>query len=68
MIERRQFLIASAAMTALWVMPAGATTTIARRSDAATRLRSLESDQARLGVCLLDTANGEFTGTRLDEH
>ena len=40
----------------------------AERYDASTRLRSLEGRHARLGVCLLDTATGEFTGNRLEEH
>jgi beta-lactamase class A len=40
----------------------------ARRADVSRRLRGLETGQARLGVCFLDTGTGEFTGTRLEEH
>lgn len=32
------------------------------------QLRSLEVGQARLGVCILDTVTGEFTGNRMDEY
>jgi beta-lactamase class A len=39
-----------------------------RRFDAAARLQSLEVGQARLGVCLLDTATGEASGNRMREH
>jgi beta-lactamase class A len=38
-----------------------------RPFDAAQRLRALEAGAARLGVCLLNTASGEYTGNRLDE-
>jgi beta-lactamase class A len=40
----------------------------ARRHDASAQLRLLETGQARLGVCLLDTATGEVSGCRMDEH
>jgi beta-lactamase class A len=67
MLKRREFLIASAAVTAL---PTGAAATApaTRRFDAAVRLRSLEVGHARLGVCLLDTVTGEVSGNRMDEH
>jgi beta-lactamase class A len=32
------------------------------------QLSALETGQARLGACFLDTSTGEFTGTRLQEH
>lgn len=41
--------------------------TAGSRADAAARLRALESGDARLGVCFLDTATGEHAGNRLDE-
>lgn len=66
MFERRGFLIASAAATALLVSPTGAVPA-KRHFDAAARLRSLEVGQARLGVCFLDTATGEVSGNRMEE-
>jgi beta-lactamase class A len=67
MVERRDFLMASVAATALLASrPAGAAPAT-RRFDAAARLRSLEVGQARLGVCLLDPATGEASGNRMDE-
>lgn len=62
---RREFLIAAAAALLASNRPLAAAT--ARRYDAASRLASLETGQARLGVCLLDTASGEYTGRRVDE-
>ena len=38
------------------------------RHDTLAMLQRLETGQARLGVCLLDTATGKSTGTRIDEH
>lgn len=67
MFKRRDFLITSATASALVAMPAAATPA-RRRFDAATRLAALELGQARLGVCLLDTATGEVSGNRMDEH
>lgn len=67
MIKRREFLTASMAMAALMARPTGAVPAT-RRSDAAVRLRSLEVGQARLGVCFLDTATGEASGNRMEEH
>jgi beta-lactamase class A len=66
MIKRREFLAASVAIAALTARPTGAVSAT-RRFDAAARLRSLEVGQARLGVCLLDTATGEASGNRMDE-
>lgn len=64
--QRRALLVAC---TAALAMPAVATTVppASRRFDAAARIQALELGQARLGVCLLDTATGEFTGHRVDE-
>jgi len=67
MFTRREFLITSAATTVPLASPSRAIAA-ARRFDAATRLQALEVGHARLGVCLLDTASGEFSGNRLDEH
>jgi beta-lactamase class A len=66
MISRRNLITAAAAVPALIASPIIASPS-ARRFDAATKIQSLETGQARLGVCLLDTATGEFTGNRLDE-
>ena len=62
---RREFLIAAAAALLAGTRPLAAAT--ARPYDAASRLAALETGQARLGVCLLDTASGEYTGRRVDE-
>jgi beta-lactamase class A len=67
MFTRRNFLIASAATTALLARPIGATTAT-RRFDAARRLQALEVGYARLGACFLDTATGEVSGNRMDEY
>jgi beta-lactamase class A len=67
MFTRRDFLITTVATTALLASPIGATTAT-RRFDAAARLQALEVGYARLGVCLLDTATGEVSGNRMDEH
>lgn len=65
LLNRRHFLLASAALSALAFMPNAAAT--ARRFDAVAALQQLETGNARLGVCLLDTATGEMCGTRLAE-
>ena len=62
---RREFLIAAAAALLAGNRPLAAAN--ARRYDAASRLAALETGQARLGVCLLDTASVEYTGRRVDE-
>ena len=66
MFSRREILTTSlAAVVGLAVSPAVAATT--RRFDAGGRLRSLETGQARLGVCFLDTGSGELSGCRMNE-
>ncbi|MEO1584534.1 MAG: class A beta-lactamase [Planctomycetota bacterium] len=66
MLSRRTVLVSAMASAAvLSSQPAAAQR--GRRFDAAPKLRALETGQARLGVCLLDTVTGEFSGTRLDE-
>ncbi|MGY0561182.1 class A beta-lactamase [Luteimonas sp. A277] len=67
MFTRRDFLITSVATTALMASPVGAAAAT-RRFDAAERLQALEVGYARLGVCFLDTATGEVSGNRMDEH
>ena len=67
MFNRRNLLTAAAAVSAFIASPMVASTA-ARRFDAAARIQSLEVGQPRLGVCLLDTHTGEYTGNRLDEH
>ncbi|RPI12428.1 MAG: class A beta-lactamase [Lysobacterales bacterium] len=67
MLKRREFLMAPIAGVALLASPAGAVPAT-RRFDAAARLQSLETGQARLGVCFVDTATGEASGNRMNEH
>jgi beta-lactamase class A len=67
MIKRREFLMVPIATTALLASPTGVVPAT-RRFDAAARLQSLEVGQARLGVCFLDTATGEASGNRMEEH
>ena len=66
MLKRREFLMAPIVAAALQASPTGAVPAT-RRYDAS-RLRSLETGQARLGVCFLDTASGEVSGHRMEEH
>lgn len=66
MFTRRNFLITSAAASALLAIPVAANPTT-RRFDATARLRTLEMGSARLGVCILDTATGEVSGNRMEE-
>jgi beta-lactamase class A len=67
MFKRREFLMLPIAASALLASPTGAVPAT-RRFDAAARLQSLEVGQARLGVCFLDTATGEASGNRMEEH
>ena len=67
MIKRREFLMFPIAAAALPANAAGSVPAT-RRFDAAARLQSLEVGQARLGVCFLDTATGEASGNRMEEH
>jgi beta-lactamase class A len=67
MLKRREFLMTPIAAAALLASPSGAVPA-ARRFDAAQRLRGLEVGPARLGVCFLDTATGEVSGHRMQEH
>ena len=67
MFNRREILMVPIAATALLASPTGAVPAT-RRFDAAARLQSLEVGQARLGVCFLDTATGEASGNRMEEH
>lgn len=57
MLKRREFLMAPIAAAALQASPTGAAPAM-RRFDAS-RLQALETGQARLGVCFLDTSTGE---------
>jgi beta-lactamase class A len=67
MIHRRHLVLSSTALLTLR-SARGAATPSTRRFDPAPRLQALETGPARLGVCFLDTASGEWTGTRVDEH
>jgi beta-lactamase class A len=67
MLKRREFLMTPIAAAALLASPTGAVPA-PRRFDAAERLRGLEVGPARLGVCFLDTATGEVSGHRMQEH
>lgn len=66
MIKRRDFLAGSAAAGAILMSQPGRAGS-QQRLDVAERIRELETGQARLGVCLLDTATMETSGTRMDE-
>lgn len=66
MIGRREFLLAGTASAALLSRPGWARPS-RRAFDAAPSLRALETGQARLGVCFLDTASGETIGNRMEE-
>jgi beta-lactamase class A len=75
MIARRAFLAATAgtAASAGATSIGGCATGVAESApraafDAGARIRALESGEARLGVCLLDTGNGQMAGNRMDEH
>lgn len=65
-MSRRSVLIATA-LTVAGPAARAIAAQPARRPDVAARLQSLETGQARLGVCLLDTATGELGGQRLEE-
>jgi len=70
MINRRAVLAGSVALTTFTMSGVGSIAMAARprRPDMTSRIAALETGQARLGVCLLDTATGELSGHRLDEH
>lgn len=65
--SRRSVIAAASAVALPWLANGVLASPIGRHFDATSRIRSLEGRQARLGVCLLDTATGEFTGNRLEE-
>lgn len=67
MLTRRNLVLTSAAAGALATLPATARL-VPRRFDAAAELAALETGQARLGTCFLDTATGEISGNRMEEH
>jgi len=67
MFKRREFLMLPIAASVLLASPTGAVPAT-RRFEAAARLQALELGQARLGVCFLDTATGEASGNRMEEH
>lgn len=67
MPTRRDFLISSMAAGVLPALPAAAEPVV-RRFDAGERLRALEGNAARLGVCFLDTVTGEVSGNRMEEY
>lgn len=60
-------MAAAAVTAAAGALPALASAP-SRRLDIAERLAALETGQARLGACFLDTVTGEVTGRRLNEH
>jgi beta-lactamase class A len=67
MIERRALLGGSIAVAAL-VGTESSRATTRRLFDADARLQDLERGDARLGVCFIDTATGEYAGNRVDEY
>ncbi len=79
MIARRGFIAGSLALGAagaqgvagaVQTAPDGDPPIMARAGDdiASNKLAALEQGQARLGVCLLNTATGEMVGNRMHEH
>lgn len=70
MFKRRAVLAGSVALTTFMASGASSRGMAAgpRRPDVARRFAALETGQARLGICLLDTETGEYSGHRLDEH
>jgi beta-lactamase class A len=66
MPTRRKLLHAALAASVASMSPT-ASAARARSEVAASRLRTLERGQARLGVCLLDTGTGESCGHRMEE-
>jgi beta-lactamase class A len=66
LLNRRSFLVAGVVSTVLALVSREANAA-ARRFDAVTKLKSLETGNARLGVCFLDTSSGETVGNRIDE-
>lgn len=62
---RRNFILAVAS-TAVLPLPSLASG-ITRRFNPVAKLQALESNQARLGVCMLDTLTGEYSGYRMEE-
>lgn len=66
MIDRRQLIGGAVAIAAMTRAPIAFANGRAR-ADVLARLRALETGDARLGVCFLDTGTGEYTGNRLEE-
>lgn len=66
-ISRRTVLAAASAAAPPLLATRALAAPAGRRVDVTSRIRSLEGSRARLGVCLLDTVTGEFTGNRLEE-
>lgn len=66
MVSRREFLQGGVTATGAMLLPSAWTHAEASPSFEA-RLQALETGAARLGVCVLDTANGAHFGRRLDE-
>jgi beta-lactamase class A len=67
MIKRRELLAGSVALGAYLATQSHGSNAAAHR-DTVEKLRRLERGDARLGVFLLDTATGETSGNRIDEH
>jgi beta-lactamase class A len=67
MIGRRDIL-AGAVAAAIDAATSQAQAAPQRNPDARARLQSLETGEARLGVCFLDTGSQELVGNRAEEH
>jgi beta-lactamase class A len=67
MIERRDFLAGTMAMAGFVATPSCHAAAV-KRTDVSPEIRALETGAARLGVCFLDTASGEHSGHRMDQH
>jgi beta-lactamase class A len=66
-MHRRELMVGSLAASAA-VGSGVAARVRPQRLDISQRLHALEAGDARLGVCVLDSATGEVSGSRLDEH
>jgi beta-lactamase class A len=67
MLDRRQILVGSTAL-ASFALSQGCMAKATSRPDIAAALGKMEIGAARLGVCVLDTATGDYSGNRVEEH
>jgi beta-lactamase class A len=67
MIDRRQMLVGSTVLATL-ALSQGCKAATPSRPDISAALSKMETGAARLGVCILDSATGEYSGNRIEEH